>query len=64
VGGHYEFKCIMRGMYDEDSIPDSKWNSPIVVFSNSNYVIYEFELDRYFIGLDSYRETILEQLNL
>lgn len=64
IGGHYEFKCTVSGMYDVDSIPDSQWNSPIVVFSNTNYGVYEFELDRYFISLDSYRETILEQLNL
>lgn len=64
IGGHYEFKSITSGMYEPDSILDVQWNSPIVVFSNTNYAVFDFELDKYFISLDNYRETILNQLYL
>lgn len=64
LGGRYEFKSIIRGLYDTDSVPDAQWNSPIVVFSNTNYAVFDFELDKYFISLDNYRETILDQLDL
>lgn len=64
IGGRYEFKSITTGMYDLDSLPDIKWNSSIVIFSNTNYAVFDFELDKYFISLDNYRETILNQLHL
>lgn len=50
------------GNYD-DLYPDSKWIK-VVYFINTNYAVYEHELNEYFIRLEDYRETIIEMLNL